>query len=134
MSNIVSSDPLADMLTRIRNAILVRKGEISVPHSKLKEEVAKSLKANKFIDDVKVSGEGVTKTLTVVINQPMENARITEIRRLSTPGRRMYVGAKEMPTVRGGRGIVMVSTSKGLITGSEAKQLGLGGELLCEVY
>jgi len=134
MSNIVSSDPLADMLTRIRNAIAVRKHEVSLPHSKLKEEVAKSLKANKFLDDVKVSGEGVTKTLTITINQPMENARITSIRTLSTPGRRMYVGAKEMPSVRQGRGIVIVTTSRGLITGSEAKKLGLGGELLCEVY
>jgi len=134
MSNIVSSDPLADMLTRIRNAIAVRKHEVSLPHSKLKEEVAKSLKANKFLDDDKVSGEGVTKTLTITINQPMENARITSIRTLSTPGRRMYVGAKEMPSVRQGRGIVIVTTSRGLITGSEAKKLGLGGELLCEVY
>lgn len=134
MSNIVSSDPLADMLTRIRNAVAVRKHEISLPHSKIKEEVAKSLKANKFLDDVKVSGEGVTKTLTITINQPMENARITEIRALSTPGRRMYVGAKEMPSVRRGRGVVIVSTSKGLITGAEAKKLGVGGELLVEVY
>lgn len=134
MSNIVSSDPVADMLTRIRNAIAVRKSEVSMPHSKLKEEVAKSLKANKFLDDVKVSGEGVTKTLTIVINQPMENARITEIKTLSSPGRRMYAGAKEMPNVRHGRGIVIVSTSKGLITGKEAKNLGVGGELLCEVY
>lgn len=134
MSNIVSSDPLADMLTRIRNAVAVRKNEINLPHSKLKEEVAKSLKANKFLDDVKVSGEGVTKTLTIVINQPMENARITEIKTLSSPGRRMYMSAKEMPSVRRGRGVVIVSTSKGLMTGAEAKKLGVGGELLCEIY
>jgi len=134
MSNIVSSDPLADMLTRIRNAVAVRKNEINLPHSKLKEEVAKSLKANKFLDDVKVSGEGVTKTLTIVINQPMENSRITAIKTLSSPGRRMYMSAKEMPSVRSGRGVVIVSTSKGLMTGAEAKKLGVGGELLCEIY
>lgn len=134
MSNIVSSDPVADMLSRIRNAIAVRKPEISLPHSKLKEEVAKSLKANKFLDDVKVSGEGTSKTLTVVINQPMENARITEIKKLSSPGRRMYANAQEMPSVRRGRGIVIVSTSKGLMTGAEAKHAGIGGELVCEVY
>src|SRR5262249_16908095 len=114
--------------------IAVRKHEVSMPHSKLKEEVAKSLKANKFLDDISVSGEGVTKTLTILINQPLENARITEIKKLSTPGRRMYMSAKEMPSVRRGRGIVIVSTSKGLITGSEAKALGVGGELLVEVY
>jgi len=134
MSNIVSSDPLADMLTRIRNAIAVRKHEVSLPHSKLKEEVAKSLKANKFLDDVKVSGEGVTKTLTITINQPMENARITSIRTLSTPGRRMYVGTSEIPTVMHGRGMVIVSTSKGMMTGDEAKKARLGGELICRVY
>ncbi len=134
MSNIVVSDPIADMLTRIRNAIRVRKSVVTLPHSKFKEEVAKSLKANGFLDGVNVTGEGKTKTLEITINDPMQNARITEIRSLSTPGRRQYVGAKEMPKVRGGRGIVMVSTSKGLITGSEAKSLGLGGELICELY
>lgn len=134
MSNIVSSDPLADMFTRIRNAVAVRKSEISLPHSNLKEDVAKSLKANKFVDDVRVEGDGISKTLVVTLNQPMESARITSIRSLSTPGRRLYAGAKEMPSVRHGRGIVIVSTSKGLITGTEAKTQGIGGELLCEVY
>lgn len=134
MSNIVSSDPIADMLTRIRNAILVRKSEISLPHSKIKQAIAESLQANHFIDAVGVEGEGTKKTLTIRINGDFENARITSIRTLSTPGRRMYVGAKEMPRVRHGRGIVIVSTSKGLITGEEARALGLGGELLCEVY
>lgn len=134
MSNIVSSDPVADMLTRIRNAIAVRKNEVTVPHSKFKEEVARSLKANNFLDGVSVSGEGTAKTLTITINAPFENARITEIKTLSTPGRRMYVGAQEMPSVRRGRGIVIVSTSKGLITGAEAKAMGIGGELICQVY
>lgn len=134
MSNIVSSDPIADMLTRIRNAIAVRKNEVSVPYSKIKEGVAVSLKANKFLDDVRISGEGTSKTLTIVINQPMENARITEIRTLSKPGRRMYMGAQEIPVVKRGRGIIVVSTSKGLMTGTEAKEQHIGGELLCEVY
>ena len=134
MSNIVSSDPIADMLTRIRNAIAVRKNEVSVPYSKIKEGVAVSLKANKFLDYVRVSGEGTSKTLTIVINQPMENARITEIRTLSKPGRRMYMGAQEIPVVKRGRGIIVVSTSKGLMTGTEAKEQHIGGELLCEVY
>ena len=134
MSNIVSSDPVADMLTRIRNAMNVRKNEVSMPHSKFKQAVAEVLKANKFIDNVKVDGEGLAKTLVVTINEPYQNARITEIKMLSTPGRRMYVGAGEIPTVRHGRGMVVVSTSKGLMTGNEAKKAGLGGELICQVY
>lgn len=134
MSNIVSSDPVADMLTRVRNAIAVRKSEVAMPYSKAKEAVAQVLKASKFIDDVRASGEGTEKTLTIVINEPMAAARISEVKMLSTPGRRMYVGAQEIPTVRSGRGIVVVSTSKGLMTGVQAKQAGVGGELVCEVY
>ena len=134
MSNIVSSAPVADMLTRVRNAILVRKNEVSMPHSKMKEAVAQLLKAHNFIDTVRVSGEGKEKTLTLVLNSQYENARITEITMLSTPGRRLYVGAKEMPSVKRGRGIVVVSTSKGLMTGDEAKAQRVGGELICKVY
>lgn len=134
MSNIVSSDPVADMLTRVRNAILVSKNEVSLPHSKLKEAVAQLLKAHNFIDAVHVSGEGKEKTLSLVLNGVYENARITEITMLSTPGRRMYIGAKEMPSVKRGRGIVVVSTSQGLMTGDEAKAHSIGGELICKVY
>ena len=134
MSNIVSSDPVADMLTRVRNAILVSKNEVNMPHSKMKEAVAELLKAHNFIDAVRVSGEGKEKTLTLVLNNQYENARITEITMLSTPGRRMYAGAKEMPSVKRGRGIVVVSTSKGLMTGDEAKAQRVGGELICKVY
>ena len=134
MSNIVSSDPVADMLTRIRNAMAVGKSEISLPHSKHKQAVAEVLKASKFINDVKVSGENTAKTLTVVINGELEAPRITDIKVVSKPGRRMYVGAAEIPMVRHGRGLVIISTSKGLMTGTEAKAAGLGGELICQVY
>lgn len=134
MSNIVSSDPVADMLTRIRNAAAVRKYEVRVPHSQLKEAVARLLKDSDFILDVKVEGEKSTKTLALTLNGARENARITEIDRISRPGARQYVGAGEIPTVKGGRGIVIVSTSKGLMTGSEARKQRLGGELICKVY
>ena len=130
----VSTDPIADMLTRIRNAIAVRQTEVNMPHSKAKEAVAKVLKANNFLDDVAVTDSGISKTLKVVINNPEQSARITEITRLSKPGRRHYAAASAIPTVKHGRGIVIISTSKGVMTGNQAKQAGMGGELICKVY
>lgn len=132
--SVTSTDPIADMLTRIRNAINVRKNEVSLPHSNIKENVARSLMANGFVQSVSVTDLSVGKQLHIVINSEDENARITEIKRLSKPGRRVYSNASEIPTVKHGRGIVIVSTSKGLMTGTEAKQQGLGGELIASVY
>jgi small subunit ribosomal protein S8 len=129
-----STDPIADMLTRIRNAIGVQKSEVSLPHSNIKEAVARSLQANGFLESVSVTELSVGKQLHIVINTEDENARITEIKRISKPGRRTYSNAKEMPTIKRGRGVVIVSTSKGLMTGKEAKAAGLGGELIASVY
>lgn len=131
---ITSTDPIADMLSRIRNAIAVRKSEISMPHSNVKESVARLLKDSKFLSSVSVTDAPIGKTLLITINTSDENARITEIVRLSKPGRRFYVNAREIPTVKRGRGIVIVSTSKGLMTGTEAKKQHVGGELICKVY
>ncbi len=130
----VSTDPIADMLTRIRNAINVRKNETLVPHSKAKQAIANVLVANNFIDKVEVIELGVGKMLKITIFPESQNARITEIARLSTPGRRWYVTADKIPTIKRGRGIVVISTSKGLMTGTEAKKQQLGGELICKVY
>lgn len=132
--SIVSTDPVADMLTRIRNAIAVRKHQVSMPHSKLKHAIADVLKSNGFVNSVEVVTDEVGKLLVIGISTPDTNAKISEIKRLSTPGRRVYVNAKEIPTVKHGRGIVVVSTSKGLLTGKEAKAQGVGGELVCTVY
>lgn len=129
-----TTDPIADMLSRIRNAIAVRKHEIVMPHSNVKEAVARLLKENRFLSDVKVTDANVGKALHIIISGEDENARITEISRLSTPGRRMYSGADKIPTVKRGRGLVIVSTSKGMMTGNEAKKQGIGGELICKVY
>jgi small subunit ribosomal protein S8 len=131
---ITSTDPIADMLSRIRNAVAVRKGSVNMPHSKVKESVARLLQANNFIDDVAVEDAPVGKKLVLTINNPLANARITEISRLSKPGRRHYVSADKIPVVKRGRGIVIISTSKGMMTGSEAKQQGVGGELICKIY
>jgi small subunit ribosomal protein S8 len=130
----VSTDPIADMLTRIRNAIAVRKNEVIMPHSKVKEAVATLLKKNGFVANVSVTDATIGKTLKVVINNESENARITEIVRMSKPGRRYYVGSSDIPVVKRGRGVVILSTSKGLMTGADAKQQGIGGELICKVY
>lgn len=132
--SVTSTDPIADMLTRIRNAILVRKNQVVMPHSKVKESVARLLKQNNFVDSVTVSDAAVGKSLTVVINPEYSNARITEIVRMSKPGRRYYVSSKEIPVVMRGRGIVIVSTSKGVMTGDQAKAQRIGGELICKVY
>ncbi len=130
-----STDPIADMLTRIRNAVAVRKTEVSLPHSTIKESVATILKESNFVDSVSVEGDKPGfKQLRIVINNEGTNARITEIARLSTPGRRLYVGATKIPVVKRGRGIVVVSTSKGIMTGADAKAKSLGGELICKVY
>jgi small subunit ribosomal protein S8 len=132
--SMTSTDPIADMLTRIRNAILVRKTEVNLPHSKAKEAVARLLKENNFIDNVTVADARVGKTMTLTLNAESGNARITEIVRLSKPGRRYYVNAKEIPTVMRGRGITIISTSKGVMTGDQAKKQRVGGELICKVY
>ena len=132
--SMTSTDPIADMLTRIRNAALVRKSEVVLPHSKVKQGVAELLQKSGFIDSVSVTDASVGKTLKIVINAENANSRITEIKRLSTPGRRNYVAAKEIPTVMRGRGLVIVSTSRGLMTGTDAKKQGVGGELICQVY
>lgn len=132
--SVTTTDPIADMLSRIRNAIAVNKHEIDLPHSKVKESVARLLKESRFIDDVAVEDATIGKNLRVVISQPLSNARITEIARLSKPGRRLYVKAEKIPTVMRGRGIIIISTSKGIMTGTEAKNRGIGGELICKVY
>jgi len=129
-----STDPIADMLTRIRNAVMVQKSEVVLPHSKVKQAVAELLKKSGFIEDVSVSDASIGKSLKIVINGENQPCRISEIKRLSTPGRRHYTSAKEIPSVRRGRGIVIVSTSKGMMTGPQAKKLGVGGELICQVY
>lgn len=129
-----STDPIADLLTRIRNAVMVGKNEITVPSSKLKVTVAKELKKAGYIADVKVESAKPRDILVVTISKEGENSVINEIKRLSTPGRRVYVGANDIPKVKNGRGVVLVSTSKGVMDGREAVKQRLGGELLLSVY
>jgi small subunit ribosomal protein S8 len=129
-----TTDPIADMLTRIRNAILVRKNEVTLPHSNIKESVARLLAETNFIDSVDISDAAVGKEITIKINDQISNPRITEIVRVSKPGRRYYVNSKEIPVVKRGRGLVILSTSKGLLTGDKARREHIGGEVICKVY
>ena len=129
-----STDPIADLLTRIRNAAKVGKHQITVPASKLKLTILNELKKAGYIVNVEVIDNKPQNTIVVTINEATENARFTEINRLSKPGRRLYVGANEIPKGKNGRGMVLVSTSKGVMNGFSAKKQKLGGELLLEVY
>lgn len=130
----VSTDPIADMLSRIRNAIAVNKNEVVMPHSKVKESVARLLVESNFIQSLNVENAEIGKKLVLNIAGKDSSARITEIVRISRPGRREYTSADKIPTVKRGRGLVIVSTSKGMMTGAEARKQGVGGELICKVY
>ena len=129
-----TTDPIADMLARIRNALAVNRAEVNLPHSNIKEEVAKLLKENNFIRGVEVDGDKVHKTLKLALDQNSTKHNITSIKRLSKPGQRQYVSSEQIPVVKRGRGIVIVSTSQGLMTGNQAQSKGVGGDLICEVY
>lgn len=129
-----STDPIADLLTRIRNAIAVNKNEIVVPASKLKLTVAEQLKKAGYLSAVKFVEAKPRGSIVITINEVDEPVKITEITRLSKPGRRVYTKTTEIPRVKSGRGIVLVSTSQGVMTGDQAKKARLGGELLCKVY
>ena len=134
MSN-VSTDPIADMLTRIRNAIAVNKAAVVLPHSKTKTTVADVLAKANFLDKVEVVDQDAPqKLIRITINRDGDNARITHIERISKPGRRVYTQAQDIPVVKNGRGIIVISTSKGVMTGDEARAQKLGGELICKVY
>lgn len=129
-----STDPIADLLTRIRNAAAVGKTEIRVPTSKLKKVVAEQLVKHNYLANVAVEDGTPRGTLVVTLAKDGQSCPITEINRVSKPGRRVYVSANDIPKVKQGRGTVLVSTSQGVMTGQEATKLKLGGEVLLKVY
>ena len=129
-----STDQIADLITRIRNAIMVGKTEILVPTSKLKVAVVEILVKNGYLASYNIEEAKPRGLLHVVIAEPGAIAKINEISKISKPGRRVYSAADDLPTVKSGRGTVIVSTSKGLMTGREAKKNRLGGEILVKVW
>lgn len=134
------TDPISDMLTRIRNANQALLPAVEIPHSKMKESIAQILKRDGYISEWSVEQGAAVKKLTVVKKLKLKlkyqgrKGVITGLRRVSTPGLRRYVSAQEIPRVLGGMGVAIVSTPKGVMTGHEAQKQNLGGELLCFVW
>ncbi|MCX8090646.1 MAG: 30S ribosomal protein S8 [Verrucomicrobiae bacterium] len=127
------TDPIADMLTRIRNAGRALQPTVEIPHSRLKEGIARILRQEGYIADFTVAGNAV-KTLKLRLKYTGKKPVIEGLRRMSKPGRRLYVGVQDIPRVLGGMGIAVLSTSEGIMTGEQARRKHLGGELLCLVW
>jgi small subunit ribosomal protein S8 len=131
----VTSDPIADMLTRVRNAMAARHPKVDVPASKLKTEIARILKEEGYIANFKVAEEGVKKVIKIYLKYAPDNSSVvTGIERVSRPGCRTYVSKTDIPRVQGGLGISILTTPRGVMTGRMARKEGVGGEILCRVW
>ena len=132
------TDPIADMLTRIRNAIVARHDKVSMPSSKIKVAITKILKEEGYIEGYRVTWEKPQSTLVIRLkylgDQKHQRSVIAGLKRVSKPGRRMYTPVKMIPWVRSGMGIAVLSTPKGVITGQQARRLNVGGEIICYVW
>ncbi len=127
------SDPIADLLTRIRNGLAVNKHSVSMLASRVKEAIATVLKNEGYIEDVTVTEEGNKKQMTIQLRYHEGHSAIEKIARVSRPGCRVYCSASDMPQIHGGLGVAMVSTSKGILTDRQARSAGVGGEVICTV-
>ena len=128
------TDPIADFLTRLRNAATARKGEVTAPYSKIKAEIARILKQEGYISNYEVDTTGKFPQIKVTTKSHNRTPAITGLKRVSKPGLRKYVGATEIPRVLGGMGISILSTPQGIVSGREAKKQNIGGELLAIVW
>ncbi len=129
------TDPIADMLTRIRNALQARKEEVDIPSSNLKRKIAEVLKEEGFIKGFKVIPDGKQGVLRVFLKYDEEGLPvISGLKRVSKPGRRVYVSREEIPRVMGGLGIAILTTSRGVMTDKKARKVGVGGEVICYVW
>ena len=129
------TDPIADMLTRLRNSMQARHSKVDVPASKLKAEIARILKEEGYIANFKVADEDGKRTIKIYLKYSDDQAPvISRIQRVSRPGRRVYVGSKEIPRVLGGMGINILTTPRGVMTGRNAHRQKVGGEILCELW
>ena len=130
----MTSDPIADMLTRVRNATQARHPKVDVPASKLKTEIARILKEEGYIANFKVADEGAKRTIKIYLKYgPGNSPVISTIERVSRPGCRVFAGHKEIRSPLGGLGVAIVTTPKGLMTGRDARKQGVGGEVLCQI-
>jgi small subunit ribosomal protein S8 len=131
----MTSDPIADMLTRVRNALAARHPKVDVPASKLKTEIARILKEEGYITNYKVAEEGAKKTIKIYLKYGNDSRPvISEIERVSRPGCRVYVGQQNIPRVLGGLGINILTTPRGVMTGRTAHREKVGGEILCRIW
>jgi small subunit ribosomal protein S8 len=130
----MTTDPIADMLTRIRNAAAAGHAETSMPYSKIKEQIARILKERGFVADYSVSKDTPAILVVTLADISAPESITISLQRISKPGRRVYSAARDIPSVLGGRGFVIISTPSGMMTGSQARKLGLGGELICKVW
>jgi small subunit ribosomal protein S8 len=131
----MTADPIADMLTRVRNALAARHAKVDVPASRLKTELARILKDEGYILNYKLTEEGAKKFIRLYLKYtPQHTSVISKIERVSRPGCRVYTGSKEIQRVLGGLGISILTTPKGVMTGSAARKEGVGGEILCRVW
>ena len=129
------TDPIADMLTRIRNAITARKAKVSIPSSKIKREIARVLEEEGFVSSYRFEDDDKQGLITIELRYDQDNRNaIQGIRRKSRPGQRAYVRSQKMPRIRSGLGVAILTTSKGIMTERSARKQHLGGELLCEVW
>ncbi len=128
-------DPIGDLLTRIRNAYMARLTTVNLPYSKMKADIVRILKKNKYVADFSLDEtDGTKKSIVVTLNNVRETKYVPTLTRISKPGQRIYIWSKEIRKSRNGQGIYIVSTPKGIVTGYEARSLNVGGELLCEVF
>ncbi len=131
----MTADPIADMLTRVRNALSSRHAKVDVPASRLKMEIARILKEEGYILNYKMTEDGAKRSIRIYLKYtPANTPVISRIERISRPGCRAYIGSKEIPRILGGLGINILTTPKGVMTGSMARKEGVGGEVLCQVY
>lgn len=128
------TDPVADMIIRIKNVVLAKKADLSMPHSKLKANIAKLLVDNNYIESFKVIEKKPQAELSITLKYLGKDSVVSGVKQISKPGRRVYSEAHKMPKVMGGHGVAIVSTNKGVMTGSQARKLNVGGEVLFQIW
>ncbi len=131
----MTADPIADMLTRVRNALIARHAKVDIPASRLKNEIARILKEEGYILNYKLTEEGSKQFIRLYLKYTPSNLPvISRIERVSRPGCRVYMGSKEIPRILGGLGINILTTPRGVMTGNTARREGVGGEVLCQIW
>lgn len=128
------TDPIADMITRIKNALMAGRTTVMIPHSKMKQSIGQLLVNNGYVESMEVKDIKPQGEIVIGLKYVNKVPAITEVRRLSKPGRRMYSSSKKVPRALGGYGLTIVSTSKGVMSDVEARKLNVGGEVLCQIW